>query len=452
MIGKTRLLGVLGALVKRSRADAISVCAHPTTRHVCRFAYEAIHQNLVQEDVDVVVKVIRGRRVGVASADTLDPRDLARCATAAMDIAAHSPAQQDLPELPSNHCVQTKADYAVVTTRVSPTTCVTAIKRLFHLCQGVGAQLAGSLVIGEDEVAVVNSAGVSSYAASTIAGAKLVTMYRSLSGFATGVHRRFDRLDLDGMLQRSLRQCLHRTSPVTLPLGTYEVILEPEAVAELLDWLGFIAFGAKSLQERTSFLTGRIGETIASRHLTIYDDGNEPQTLRMPFDYEGVPRQRVTLIDRGKAAGVVYDSIYGKRFGQPSTGHAMSPDDTDGPTPLHLAIAPGRTSVSTMIRSCKRGLLIPRFHYVNGLLNPREALMTGLLREGVFLIERGKRIAPVTTMRFTQSLLEAFRHVLGVSRERRLVADPSTGIGSTLTPTLHLAKFKFTGRSAADDE
>ena len=124
MIGQTRLLSTLATLVKRSRADAISVCAHPTTRNVCRFAYEAIHQNLVQEDVDVVVKVIRGRRVGVASADTLDPRSLARCATAAMDIAAHSPVQKDLPELPSNHCVQTKADHAVVTTRVSPTTCV----------------------------------------------------------------------------------------------------------------------------------------------------------------------------------------------------------------------------------------------------------------------------------------------------------------------------------------
>jgi predicted Zn-dependent protease len=125
----------------------------------------------------------------------------------------------------------------------------------------------------------------------------------------------------------------------------------------------------------------------------------------------------------------------------------MTPDETEGPLPLNLAIAPGRLRVSEMIRRCKRGLLIPRFHYVNGLLNPREALMTGLTREGAFLIEDGKLVAPVTKMRFTQSLLEAFSHVRGVSSERRLVADPSQGFGSALMPTLHLAKFQFTGRS-----
>lgn len=451
MIGQTQLLTVLDALVKRSRADGISVCAEASTRRVCRFAYQAIHQNLVQEDIEVTVKVIRGRRVGVASTDTLAPASLTRCVKAARDIAANAPQQQDLPDLPGDHRVRTTADHFPATARMDPRACVGAIQRLFHLSQGSGAELAGSMVVGEDELAVANSAGVSSYTASTIAGAKLVTMYRTLSGYASGVHRRFDRLDLDAILQRSLRQCLHREEPVRLPLGTYEVIVEPEAVAELLDWLGAIAFGAKSLQERTSCLTGRMGETMMSRQLTIYDDGTEPETLRMPFDYEGVPKQNTLLIDRGKAVGVAYDTAYGKRFGRPSTGHGMTPDHVEGPLPLHLGIAPGRTSVPEMIASCQRGLLIPRFHYVNGLLNPREALMTGLLREGVFLIERGKVVAPVTRMRFTQGLVEAFRHVLGVSRERRLVADPSTSVGSSLVPTLHLARFKFTGRSGADE-
>jgi predicted Zn-dependent protease len=447
MIGETRLLTELSRLVKRTRADGVSACAHTRIRRVFRFAYEAIHQDLVQESVNVTVKVIQDHRVGVASADTLEPQSLARSVRAAVEIARHSPRQDQLPDLPRQHRIRQRADHVPATARISPATSVSSLKRLFHLCKGAGASLAGSLLTGEDGFAVVNSEGVLCYAASTVAGAKLVTMYRKLSGYASGVHRDVDRLDLEGLLRRSLSQSLHRREPVTLPLGAYEVILEPEAVAELVDWLGYTAFGAKSVEERTSCLAGRIGEQVMGRQITISDDGNDPIGLRMPFDFEGTPKQKVILIHHGKAEGIVYDSTYGARFGRPSTGHGMPADEVDGPLPLHLAMAPGRAKVSEMVRACKRGLLIPRLHYVNGLLNPREALMTGLTREGTFLIEEGKVTAPVKTMRFTQSLLEAFSHVLGVSKERRLLADPSQELGCAIMPTLHLASFKFTGRS-----
>jgi len=450
MIGDTKLLTAVTALVKGARVDGISVCAQAGSRRVFRFAHDAIHQSLLRDTVTVTLKVMQGDRVGVASTDTLEREGLRRTLRSAIDIARHAPKQPDVATLPPTACMRNRLDYVPATAHVAASTCVAALKRMFQRCRGAGVELAGSLVTGEDETAVVNSAGTCCYAASTIAGAKLVTMYRTLSGFASRAHRRFDRLDLDGLLKEALRQCLHRHTPVTLPTGTYEVILQPEAVANLLDWLGSIAFGAKSMQERTSFLAGRMGEQLMSRALTIYDDGREAGSLRMPFDAEGVPKQRVLLIDRGKAAGLVYDTTYGRRFGHPSTGHSLGPDSTEGPYPLHLAIAPGTTQVSEMIRACKRGLLIPRLHYVNGLLNPREALMTGLTREGTFLIEDGTLTSPVKTLRFTQSLVEAFRHVLGVSKTRRLVADPSTEIGCAFVPALHLAAFKFTGRAQSE--
>ena len=234
-----------------------------------------------------------------------------------------------------------------------------------------------------------------------------------------------------------------------MPVGRYEVVLEPEAVADLVEWLGYTAFGAKQVEERTSFLAGRMGERVMDPQVTILDDGNAPDSLRLPFDCEGTPKQRVVLIDRGVAAGIVYDATYGARFGHGSTGHAVSTDTTDGPLPLNLAMAPGRTTTAGMIRACKRGLYIPRFHYVNGLLNPRLALMTGLTREGACLIKDGALAAPVTTLRFTQSILEAFSGVRGISKERRLVADPSSGLGSALMPAVHLASFAFTGRADA---
>lgn len=425
----------------------MSACAHAKLRRVFRFAYGGIHQDLVQEHIGVTVKVVVNQRIGVASADTLEPDGLARCISAAIKIAHHSPQHRDLPPLPRGHHVKTKTEYVPATARSKSTDITSSLKSLHHLCQGAGATLAGSIVTGADEFAVANSAGVSCYDASTIAGTKLVTMYGKLSGYAGGVCRDIDELDMPQILKRSLSQSLHRKEPATVPLGAYEVILEPEAVADLVGWLGYTAFGAKSVQERTSFLAGRLGDQVMDPQVTIYDDGHEPGTLRLPFDFEGTPKQKVVLIDHGRAAGIVYDSVYGARFGHPSTGHAMPPDETDGPLPLHLAIAPGRTDLAHMIRACRRGILIPRFHYVNGLLNPREALMTGLTREGAFLIEDGKLSAPITTLRFTQSLLEAFSRVLGISKERRLVADPSQELGCAVMPAIHLAAFKFTGRS-----
>ena len=447
MIGETKLLGALSALVKRTKADGVSVCAHAKTRQVFRFAYEAVHQDLVQDSVTVTVKVIRGRHVGVAGTDTLEPAGLARCVTAADAIAKHAPEQPLVPPLPSKTRIKDTTGYSEATARATPAAMAASLQRLFRLCKGAGAALAGSMMSGEDEFAVANSSGVGCYAASTVSGAKLVTMYHALSGYASGVHHDITKLDVEGLLRRSLQQSLHRTEPAVLPLGTYEVILEPEAVAELVTWLGYTAFGAKSVAERTSFLAGRMGEQVMDPQVTIYDDGGGRQTLRLPFDFEGTPKRKVVLIDRGRAAGLVYDGTYGARFGQPSTGHGMPPDETDGPLPLHLAMAPGTARAADLAARCARGLLIPRFHYVNGLLNPREALMTGLTREGTFLIEDGVPTTPVKTMRFTHSILDAFSRVLGVSKERRLVADPSQELGCAVMPTLHLAALKFTGRS-----
>jgi predicted Zn-dependent protease len=449
MIGATRLLDTLTRAIRRAEGDGASACAHARQRRVFRFAYDAIHQDLLQDNVDVAIKVIRDKRAGVASTNTLTPEGLRRCVATAAEIARHSPRQTDVPPLPAKHRVRSTRDYIAATAQLSAAECVASLKHLFRICQGAGAALAGSMVTGEDEFAVANSAGVACYAASTVSGAKLVTMYRKLSGYASGAHRDVRNLHLEDVLKRSLDQSLRREEPVTLPLGAYEVILEPEAVAELVNWLGYTAFGAKSVEERTSFMAGRMDEQVMDRQITITDDATTASTLRMPFDFEGTPKRRLVLIDRGRAAGIVYDTIYGARFGQPSTGHGMPADETEGPFPLHLAMAAGTRSLAQMIASCTRGLLIPRFHYVNGLLNPREALMTGLTREGAYLIEHGRATRPVTTLRFTQSMLEALSHVRAVSAERRLVADPAQEMGCALMPALHLERFAFTGRSQA---
>ena len=183
------------------------------------------------------------------------------------------------------------------------------------------------------------------------------------------------------------------------------------------------------------------------RAITLTDDGTQPDALPLPFDTEGYPRQPVTLIGNGRALGVVCDSAYGAKIGMPSTGHAVGLDETEAPMPLNLHLAAGSDSFESLLQGCVRGLYVPRFHYVNGFLNPREGLMTGLTREGAFLIKDGRLDMPVTTLRFTQRVPEAFSAVLGLTRERRLIADPNIGLGSVLAPAVRLARFAFTGHS-----
>ncbi len=445
MIGDEPVLTQLERALRRAPADGASIFAHRRRRQVMRFAEGAAHEHTSQDTTAAVITAIVGRRVGVATVSAVTLEGLARGLRAAAEIAGHSPPRARRPVLPAGHAIRTRADHDPRTARATASDTAQDVTRLMRICRGVNAQLAGSLLLGADELAVANTAGVACAALSTVASAKLVTRYRRCSGYASTVDRRRDRLDLEGALERALRQTLQPRKPVALRPGRYEVILEPEAVAELLAWMGYTSFGAKSLHEGISLLTGRAGRRMCDPRITIYDDGNEAGTLRLPFDPEGTPKQRVVFIDRGRAGDVVYDTRYGQAAGRASTGHATLADDDAGPLPMHLGLAPGDGSRDAMIRSCRRGLLIPRFHYVNGLLNPRNALMTGLTREGVLLIEDGDVTTPVSSLRFTQSIVEALNRLRGISAKRTLVADPAQGSGCALVPTLHLARFTFTG-------
>jgi predicted Zn-dependent protease len=216
-------------------------------------------------------------------------------------------------------------------------------------------------------------------------------------------------------------------------------------VAEILEWMGFIGFGAKSFYEKTGFTSGNIGQKIMGDNITITDDGLNPQGMAIPFDFEGSPREKVMLIDKGVCQGFVTDTHYASIYNKNSTGHALPPDETEGPFPLNLTIEPGDKTREEMIKTISRGILITRFHYVNGFLDPHHALMTGLTRDGTFLIEGGKITKALKGMRFTQPILKALSQVKAVSSDRRLVGDPSSYIGAVLVPSLLINNFTFTG-------
>jgi predicted Zn-dependent protease len=217
------------------------------------------------------------------------------------------------------------------------------------------------------------------------------------------------------------------------------VILEPAAVGQLLLFLGFLAFSGKSFAQGRGILSGRIGETVTGENITIYEDPFLPEYPGMPFDYEGVPKQKVVLIENGVARGVVHDTQSARMAGMVSTGHALPADNPRGPYPKNLTLLPGDSSIEEMIASTQNGLLITHFWYLN-YLNPRRAQVTGSTRDGTFLIANGAVAGPVRNLRATPAILEAFSRVEAIGREQVLYPQYSVVM---YVPAMKIAGMPF---------
>ena len=449
LLGKSRMVTALQQAVKKSPADETLIAAQRTSRTTLRFSGGRIHQNFHEEEVTAWVKVVCDSQMGVATTCSLSGDSLKRAIDSAMTIARIN-AKQASPAFstsPPKRKLPPVITYFPQTTQQPLSKSIETIRELWKKSGRLKMELAGSFVVGEDELSVIGSRGLTQYQPFSISGLRLVATRDKASGFAAQASRNLEEIAYERLAERAWEFCRMNRNPKNIPLGKYDVLLEPEAVSEILEWLSYIGFGAKQVIEGTSFMAGRMGERLMHPMLSITDDGSDPQGLVVPFDYEGVPKERVTLIDKGVAKEIVYDSHYAKIHRRHSTGHALSYDEFEGPLASNLFVAPGETPYEELLKRMPRGLWISRFHYVSGLLKTQEALMTGLTRDGTFLVQKGKADGAVKNLRFTQSILEAFSKIAAVSRERRLVADPSQGFSAQVVPAILIKDFTFTGQT-----
>ena len=199
--------------------------------------------------------------------------------------------------------------------------------------------------------------------------------------------------------------------------GDYTVVLEPLAVADMITMLAMYDLHALAHQEGRSFTTGRVGQRVCGENISIWDDGWDERGARRPFDYEGMPRQRVELITDGVLKGVTYDSFTaGRDPAAANTGHALPAPGRWGPVPLNLFMATGDHTVEEMVKATDRGLLVTRLHYTN-MIHPVRTVFTGMTRDGTFLVENGEMVGGVKNLRFTQSILEALSGVDMIGRD-----------------------------------
>ncbi|MFN2111452.1 MAG: TldD/PmbA family protein [Anaerolineae bacterium] len=442
MLGKQKLKAIADRVLGFSSADQTEVVIMGVDEHLTRFATNRIHQNVSETDVTVRVRAVFGKKMGVASGNDLSDEALRQVVDAAETVARFQQDNPDFRSLPEAQPAQEIDAYVAATAEWSPEQRAQGVATICTLSRENGLQAAGAFSTEVQELLVANSLGVAAYHCGTDANLVTVIMSDDSSGYGAAAAADVSTLDPEAVGRTAVDKALQSRHPTGIEPGAYTVILEEAAVADMLSSLGFMGFGALALQEGRSFMSGRLGQQVTGENITIWDDGLDPRGLVLPFDFEGVPKQRVTLIEKGIAQNVVYDSFTaGREEGKTSTGHSLPAPNTFGPIPLNLFMAPGTATKEEILASTERGIWVTRFHYTN-TVHPIKTVLTGMTRDGTFLIENGTITRPLKNFRFTQSILEAFSRAEMLSAECKLISGRRGGI---YVPAAKIHEFQFTG-------
>lgn len=435
MVGKERALELLERALAVSPADQTEVSLRAEERNLTRYANNAIHQNVSDANRRLAVRLAFGKRLGIAATNDLSEEGVRRCVDEAVTIARLSGENPDFVSfaVPAPVRGEVVTHYAA-TAACTPEERARAVQQILAEADAAGLEAAGACETVSGEFAIVNSHGIRAYVPYTDASITAVIMAESGSGYADAANRDFAALAVDRVASEAVARALAARNPRAIEPGEYEVVLNYYAVAELLQYLSHMGFGAMAYQEGRSFMSGRLGQKVMSEKISIWDDGLDPAGAPMPIDAEGVPKQRVDLIKNGVAAGVVYDTFTANREpGKVSTGHGTG----HSAFAANLFMGAGDATPDELIAATKRGIFVTRFHYIRPV-HPGRTVVTGMTRDGAFLIEDGRIVGPVKNLRFTQSIVDAFAGAELVGRERRRVWD-------AVVPMVKLARFNFTG-------
>jgi PmbA protein len=434
------------AQVQGAEAEALYLARDAA---LTRFAGSRIHQNVSEHDATVRVRIVEGGRSGVASSNRLDGEGIREVVGRAAEICRRSAPNPDPTPLPDadRGGVESDLGYARSTADAEPERRAEGARAVIAAADAARLEASGAFSTEATTIAIANTNGLRSSHTST--QAKLLTVMTGqdrASGYAQATSTDVGRIDAAAVGSEAAEKAAMAAGAVDLEPGEYEVILEEYAVATVLEYLSFAGFSALAVEEGRSFMD--LGKQVMGPNVSIWDDGADPTGLPAEIDFEGVAKQRVDLVTDGVAHAVVHDSATARRAGTTSTGHGLPAPNTFGPIAWNLFMAPGSSSKASMLASIDRGLWVTRFHYVN-IVHPRKAVLTGMTKDGTFLIEGGRIARPVRNLRFTQAIPEAFSRIEAIAAETRLVAAEYSGINARV-PALRIGRFAFTGATAAE--
>ncbi|GAC1330607.1 MAG: TldD/PmbA family protein [Mycobacteriales bacterium] len=431
-----RVLGLVG-----DAAEA-AVTVTTGTSGLTRFANSAIHQNVAEELSRVLLSVaVDGGRTASATTTATDDAALQRLVESTLAAARLRPVDESWPGLAPPTPPSEVDSYDPDTAAAGPDQRAEIVRSFVEA--GGGLRSAGFCSTSAVEDAFANSAGQRQTTRGTQAVLDGIVRTETSDGSARQASAGIDDLDGERSGRRATAKAVDGADAGDLPPGRYEVVLEPGCVADLLSFFAIYGFNARAVVEGRSFAAP--GQQQFDPAISLYDDAGDPLAVGPGFDVEGTPKTRLDLVSAGITSALAHDRRTAAAAGTISTGHAIEGGESFGPVPSNLFLAPGPGGdAAAMVKGMDRGLLVTDFWYTR-ILDPRTQVVTGLTRNGVFLVEGGEVVRPVRNLRFTQSYVGALAPgaVKAVGSDQVLV--PTAHYGTYGVPSLHLAGWNFTG-------
>jgi predicted Zn-dependent protease len=418
----SRALDLAERAVRATGGDEADASVHVESSGFARFAASAVHQPTLIRDETVTLRVVRDGRVGCATTNRTDDEGLAAAARHAAEAAASSPADPGFAGLQEAAAVPDVEGYDEATATLTPEEQAEAAATAIAAAEGFG--LYGYYTSGTTEVAVASTAGQAVSQAMTDASVLALAASDDASGYAEATSWRASDLDPAAVAREAAEKAKRTCGAAPVEPQTFRAVLEPYAISELLFYFAFTSLNALALLEGRSYLSGRLGEKLFDESFTLWDEGLDSRNYPKSFDLEGVPKQRVLIVEDGVARDVVWDRRTAKQAadGHVSTGHALAPPaQAFGPIPFNLSMAGGDApTTDELVARVEDGIYVTRLHYL-GIVDPREGIITGMTRDGTFRIEGGKVTTPVVNLRFTTSFPALAAGLLGLTRDVTLV-------------------------------
>lgn len=454
LVGRADALSRLEDALQGSPADATELVLLADSTDLTRFANSEIHQNVSQLNTRVAVRVAVGRATARIFTNSTEPRDLRAAIEKAVGLArmqAPNPHFQPLPSpkigYPSSESVP--QSYFETTASLTPEARAEAVGRVIDEAAAHGFTAFGSYRSSASELAVASSTGIRAYERFTTAYLKALVEGPGGTGFGDALDRDAQSIDPPRVAAKAVAKCAANHDQVEIEPGEYEAIFEPNAVADMVRFPTVWGMGARSFLDGQSFMSGKIGERVASDMVSIWDDPTDPRCLPVAIDYEGLPATRVDILNKGVAVGPVFDSQTAQEAGTRSTGHACSPfnDYAGRPVADHIVMPVGRSSIEEMVGNVRNGVLVTRFHYTH-CPDGKRVIATGTTRDGTFLIKDGEIVGAVKNLRLEMSVLELLSS-LQEAGEGKLCQDwwAMNGMDTTnyYVPAMRFGRCTFTG-------
>jgi PmbA protein len=438
-LGAAQLRRIAEKIVKFSEADETEVDVTAVTSALTRFANNTIHQNVAEQGLTISVRAVVDGRTARASTNKTDDESLRRVTRAALDLARVQPRNPDLLPMLGPQKIQKVNRFVEATAAATPADRARAVARVCQMADKSKQTTAGIFSTGLSEIALANSRGLFEFYEDTRAEFSVTMLEKDSSGWAKATSARVGEIDPEALAQRASEKCAGSRAPREVPAGRYTAILEPPAVLDLVGFL-FYDFAGTCVADQRSCFTGRVGKKLFGENISIWDDVYHPLQLGPPFDGEGVPRKRVALVEKGVPRNLVYSRATAKKMKAQPTGHGFSLPSEDGEAPFNLVFAGGNSSTDEMIRSTERGLLITRLWYIREV-DPYQKVLTGMTRDGTFLVENGRVAGAVRNFRFNQSIIGMLSNVEMLGPAVRASGEESFDM---VVPAMKVRDFHFT--------